>query len=313
MALTFLESLASQEALAAQASDLASLFKTKLWHGLTVKIDECFASPAWNTGDLPYRLYLAVLVDIGQKLNLLMLAQFAVHASKFCPGGTDQSVEFLQACVVKIEEMKQGRAALEPILFLRMHVAQIKVETGVTSGGTATLEGSALIQEAKLVVEKGKEELAKLSDVDPAVSATVHYVSSLYFRSITDFAGYYRSSLMYLSFVSSDSLPDDFKRNMAIDVSLSALLGEGIYTFGQLLQHPIASTLDGTPHEWLHKMLHVFNDGDLHKYDDICLQYSSQLNAQPELVKHERRLREKITLMSLIEMVSSLPAGGREG
>ena len=206
--------------------------------------------------------------------------------------------------------MKLGRAALEPVLFLKMHIAQLKIETSVASG-TSTPTGAALIQEAKVTVEKGREELAKLSDVDPSVSATTHYVSSLYFRAIANFAEYYRSSLTYLSFVSSDSLPDEFKRTMAIDISLSALLGEHVYTFGQLLQHPIASTLDGTPHEWLHEMLHVFNDGNLHKYDELCLKYSAQLNAQPALVQHERRLREKITLMSLIEMVSSLPAESR--
>ena len=200
-------------------------------------------------------------MDIGQKLNLLKLAKFAVHASKFCSGGPDQSVAFLQACVVKIDEMKLGRAALEPILFLKMHVAQFKIETGVASGTTSPT-GSALILEAKVIVEKGKEELAKLSDVDPSVSATTHYVSSLYFRAIANFAEFYRSSLMYLSFVSSDSLPEDFKRTMAIDISLSALLGEHVYTFGQLLQHPIASSLDNTPHAWLHEMLHVFNDNN---------------------------------------------------
>lgn len=57
--------------------------------------------------------------------------------------------------------------------------------------------------------------------------------------------------------------------------------------------------------------LQVFNEGDLHKYDELCSRYASQLNAQPALVAHERRLREKITLMSLVEMVASLPAEQR--
>ncbi len=61
---------------------------------------------------------------------------------------------------------------------------------------------------------------------------------------------------MYLSFVSSDALPEEFKRSMAVDVSLSALLGENIYSFGQLLQHPIVNSLSG-PHQWLHELLQV--------------------------------------------------------
>ena len=55
----------------------------------------------------------------------------------------------------------------------------------------------------------------------------------------------------------------------------------------------------------------VFNDGNMHMYDELCSRHAAQLNSQPALVAHERRLREKITLMSLVEMVSSLPAEER--
>jgi 26S proteasome regulatory subunit N9 len=41
-------------------------------------------------------------------------------------------------------------------------------------------------------------------------------------------------------------------------------------------------------------MLDVFNTGDLHGYDALCAKYASVLNAQPALVEHERRLREKV-------------------
>eukprot|EP00955_Chlamydomonas_euryale_P029148 307073-Chlamydomonas_euryale.AAC.5 len=51
--------------------------------------------------------------------------------------------------------------------------------------------------------------------------------------------------------------PQDFKARLAVDVSLAALLGEGVYSFGQLLQHPIACALDGGPQQWLHDMLKV--------------------------------------------------------
>jgi 26S proteasome regulatory subunit N9 len=54
-----------------------------------------------------------------------------------------------------------------------------------------------------------------------------------------DYADFYRSSMLYLAFISSDSLGYDFKLPLAVDVSLAALLGEGIYNFAQLLMHPI--------------------------------------------------------------------------
>lgn len=47
--------------------------------------------------------------------------------------------------------------------------------------------------------------------VDPTVSAIVHYVRSQYFKHQKDFAEFYKSSLLYLAFISSDSLPADQK------------------------------------------------------------------------------------------------------
>jgi hypothetical protein len=51
-----------------------------------------------------------------------------------------------------------------------------------------------------------------------------------------------------------------------VDLSLAALLGEGLYNFAQLLNHPIAGALAGSPFAWLHELLEAFNAGDMHKW-----------------------------------------------
>ncbi len=61
--------------------------------------------------------------------------------------------------------------------------------------------------------------------------------------------------------------------------------------------------LDGSPYEWLAEMLAAFNHGDLHAYDAICTRHAAALNAQPALVTHERALREKITILCLMELI----------
>lgn len=66
------------------------------------------------------------------------------------------------------------------------------------------------------------------------VHAYSRYVASLYYKTVGDYAQFYRSALTYLSFVSSDTLPADFKLQLAVDVSLAALLGEHVYSFGQV-------------------------------------------------------------------------------
>jgi 26S proteasome regulatory subunit N9 len=62
---------------------------------------------------------------------------------------------------------------------------------------------------------------------------------------------------------------------------------------------------------WLHDLLVCFNAGDIHRYDALCTQHAALLNSQPALVEHERRLREKVTVMSLLELVHALPAEER--
>lgn len=50
------------------------------------------------------------------------------------------------------------------------------------------------------------------AQVDPVVSAHVHYVSSLYWKRQQDFAEFYKSSLMYLAFVPVESLATELKK-----------------------------------------------------------------------------------------------------
>ena len=43
------------------------------------------------------------------------------------------------------------------------------------------------------------------------MSAVVHYVRSLWYKHQKDFAEFYKSSLLYLAFISSDALPAEQK------------------------------------------------------------------------------------------------------
>ena len=47
--------------------------------------------------------------------------------------------------------------------------------------------------------------------VDPDVSAAYYFNKSLLHKQQKDFAEFYKSSLLYLAFISSDALPQDVK------------------------------------------------------------------------------------------------------
>lgn len=62
-------------------------------------------------------------------------------------------------------------------------------------------------------------------------------------------------------------------------------------------------SLLGTQGEWLHHLLHAFNKGDIHKYEQLVAQYEQQLAGQPILVQHVDRMKEKISILCLIELI----------
>jgi 26S proteasome regulatory subunit N9 len=99
----FLEALqAKQPEIAADVAELASLYQRKLWHQLTVKLEECFKKADFNKGDLPMRLYESFISDFASKINLLKLAQFAVHVSQQ-QRDPAKSLAFLQSVVAKLQ------------------------------------------------------------------------------------------------------------------------------------------------------------------------------------------------------------------
>lgn len=275
---------------------MAELYQQKLWHQLTVKLEQFLALAIFQAGDTLIELYQNFITDFETKINLLKLAHFAVIVSRQY-SDKESAMVYLQDVMERIKASK-GAQKEEPILYVKMQVAALKLQGGD--------------QEAcKDLLEEGRATLDSMSDVDSSVHASVHWVSSQYFKSKQDFAEFHKSALLYLAYTSLDTLSEPFKLDLAVDLSLAALLGEKIYNFGELLAHPIVKSLEGTTFEWLYHILQAFYAGNLVKYDELCQQYAAQLNAQPALVQKERQLREKITILSLMELIFSLPTTER--
>ena len=62
-------------------------------------------------------------------------------------------------------------------------------------------------------------------------------------------------------------------------------------------------SLEGTQYDWLLRLLDAFHRGDMAGYDALCQKHADVLNAMPALVEHERLLKEKITIMCLLELI----------
>eukprot|EP00262_Sarcandra_glabra_P021882 TRINITY_DN942_c0_g1_i1.p1 TRINITY_DN942_c0_g1~~TRINITY_DN942_c0_g1_i1.p1 ORF type:complete len:387 (+),score=63.65 TRINITY_DN942_c0_g1_i1:236-1396(+) len=290
-ALKYLESQRNaQPELAEWYNSLEDLYQKKLWHQLTLKLEKFVALAVFQAGDALIQLYHNFITDFETKINLLKLAHFAVIVSRQY-SEKEAAIGYLEGVIEKLRATRELRIE-EPILYAKMQIAAFKLEKGDQ-------------KECKKLLEDGKTTLDSMNDVDPSVYASYHWVSSQYHKSRREFAEFYKSSLLYLAYTTVESLSETFKLDLAFDLSLSALLGENIYNFGELLAHPILKSLLGTKVEWLYYILQAFNTGDLVRYQELCQVHKAALCAQPALVENEKNLLEKINILCLMEIIFS--------
>ena len=64
------------------------------------------------------------------------------------------------------------------------------------------------------------------------------------------------------------------------------------------LQHPVLTSLNGTPDQWLVDLLYAFNRGDLDRFEALRPNWS----AQADLLAAEVKMRQKICLLCLMEV-----------
>nr|CAI5848897.1 unnamed protein product [Callosobruchus analis] len=94
----------------------------------------------------------------------------------------------------------------------------------------------------------------------------------------------------------------------AFFLGLAALLGEGVYNLGELLAHPVLQSLKKTENAWLIELLYAFNSGDIGKFEAMKPQWS----IIADLAAQELFLRQKISLLCLMEMTFRRPSHNRQ-
>ncbi|KAK0531684.1 26S proteasome regulatory subunit [Tilletia horrida] len=186
------------------------------------------------------------------------------------------------------QQQGQARDDDDAYVFATMEAAHFKLILGDLEGTKAAMTRSARV-------------LDTFDSVEHAVHAAYYRVSGDYYKAKAEYASYYKNSLLFLACVNIETdLGVEDRVQRAHDLSVSALLGDTIYNFGELLLHPILDSLNDTPHAWLSDLLFAFNAGDLGRFEALLPHLSSR---DPLLASQTQFLRQKVCLMALIESV----------
>lgn len=270
-----------------QYAELADLFSRKLYYQLLLSTQRFFGNAASASHTLRYDLFQNFVVHWKSKVSDLSVSELAITAAKQISSDPQKALEFLDGQAKELPENKP------PHLLVSMEVAYYRL-----------LLGDQLDQ-VKKDVDAGQKTLNSYDAVETVVSSGYYRVAAEYYKAKAMYGQYYTTSLLYLACLPHNGTEDDLteaeKVERAHDLAIAAILGEGIWNFGELLLHPLLPVLNNAQqHSFLLPLLSAFSSGSLPQFDSLLPSIQSHSLLAPSMPF----LRQKICLMALVEAVS---------
>ncbi|XP_033363862.1 26S proteasome non-ATPase regulatory subunit 13 [Bombus vosnesenskii] len=274
--------------LATEWAQLEELYNKRLWHQLTLKLEAFVKNPALQKGDKLVQLYINFLSTFENKINPLSLVEILAYVIQQFQD-KQEAIKFLEKTESKVKSNNEA-------------VALCKVLTG-----QILLEKLNNQEQAKQIIEE-VEAILDNADGVTTVHGRFYLLASRLYRLQGKHAEYYRTALRYLGCIDLNNLSRQEQEQHAFFLGLAALLGEGVYNLGELLAHPVLLSLKGTPNSWLVDLLQAFNAGDIVALEKLKPQWSKVA----DLAAQELKLRQKISLLCLMEMTFKRQANNRQ-
>lgn len=278
----------------AVVENMEDLFHRKMWHQLTVVINDAIKSGTLK-GDTLITFYESVVKAIETKLNPLQVVQIAVSTSKQQPDHAT-ALTFLQAVLQRIEDTGMRRKEMEKVsdseagIYVKMRIAWHRLETDDMDG-------------CKTLLDEAKALLDVLAEVDSVISSAYYWTSAQYFKKKQASGEFYKASLRYLTFTPLEDVDELQRVELARDLCIAALITDNIFTFGELLMHPVMDSLTGTENEWMVKMIRCLNYGHITEFESLCTSEAAAISAHPIVFNSKQLLKQKVAIASVLELI----------
>lgn len=252
------------------------------------------------------------------KISQLTLVHIAAAAARqyypsrpYAPGELDRATGLLSYFLDKKE-----RLGPDAYLVVQMELASLKLKKAeglaLAGGVAASSTVNGLLDDVKVALREGRAALDALPEgTHSSVPATVHRVAAEYHQARGPAAAYYDAALQYLALTPLAELEPAAAADAALQLAVSALVGEGVFSFAEVASHPVMAALTGTPHAWLLSLLKTFETGDIDGFNAALSAHGGAVAALPALTSHLPVLKEKIVLLAVMELAASRPAEAR--
>lgn len=318
-ALEHLESMSTLHPdLSEQYQNLVGLYNRKLWHQLTMSTLDFVSDPSATlrttaTGTNSYlALFDKVILPVDKRMNQLTLARIA-SAVAFSLLDDPPYGDGVAARAI-LENFLEKRDQLGPAaaLHAESRLGMLGLTILARGGEALTTEPSVkALEEARASIDRNRPILAELADTE-SEAAVVHsafYETAMAYRkAVGPPEAYYREAIQYVSYTSLSDLSIEEAYNLATDLSLAALTGEGVFNFGEIVAAPALRCLEGTDLGYLVELLSAGARGDVLGFRRVADANADAIRAQPSLVSRAEAVKEKITLLALVNMVFERPS-----
>eukprot|EP00658_Telonema_sp_P-2_P064200 TRINITY_DN530_c0_g2_i1.p1 TRINITY_DN530_c0_g2~~TRINITY_DN530_c0_g2_i1.p1 ORF type:complete len:437 (-),score=170.09 TRINITY_DN530_c0_g2_i1:331-1596(-) len=285
----YLAALKSAHSNSELIDNIETLFHRKLWHQLTEAI-VCAIKGGELKEDALITFYECVIKAIEGKCNPLQVVEIAVWTSKQQPDHAT-ALQFLQAVLDRIQNRRMEKVSdTEAGIFVKMRIAWHRLETGDVDG-------------CKALIDECQGLLEVLAQVDNKIYSAFYETSANYFKHKSSSGEFFKAGLHYLTYTPIEAIDEVPKRDLARDLCLAALVTDDIFTFGEILMHPVVEALNGTEHEWMLKMIRTLNYGHIQDFENLWTSDAAVINSHPIVVSSRQLLKQKVAIAAVLELV----------
>lgn len=287
---------------------LEDFYERKLWHQLTLALDEFYELP--ESKSIRVRIYDHFITQFQHKLNPIKVVDFLLLS--YSQDKADQQQQTLD----KLVELKSKFTSQLTKVLKKNTTTDDELEQ-LLNNEEATIYISLQISRYYLLLNDQRQSediLDKFSskfDVDsnqqlsPKINAAFYLTKSELYKVKENYDLFYSNRLLYLSAIETDckASSDEEKLSLCYDLCIAALLGEKIYNFGELILHDILNVIksEDSPYYWLFNLIQYLNAGNLVQFNHWL---KIGITKSPFLAKFETFLQQKIIITSLLELIS---------
>lgn len=302
---------------------LEDFYERKLWHQLTQVLDQIYYTldSTIITSNLKNRLYNLFIKQFQLKLNPIKVVDYLLESFENDPKETLSTLLTLKKDFIndlkrshnyrvtddddddneeeeeenQDEELKQLIQDDEAVIYVKLQIARYYLKL------------HQLNKAEDILIDVAPKFESLNNNLNSKINSAYYLEKTEHAKILNNYNDYYSNGLLYLSSVTN--LTDEEKNKLRYELCIAALLGDKIYNFGELILHDIfqeisqpSSSTTSSQYNWLYQLIINLNAGNVDNFNHWL---SIAIKKAPILEQHQIFLKEKLTIMALLELVSA--------